>query len=77
MSISMHLDEYMESRGITPDDTVVVDDPCSVFDGRVERSERLEGLASQLPLPASGDSTDVESERRLVEAENSLKKLMD
>lgn len=77
MSISMHLDEYMESRGITPDDTVVVDDPCSVFDGRVERSEGLEGLASQLPLPASGDSTDVESERRLVEAENSLKKLMD
>ncbi|ALA68421.1 hypothetical protein [Corynebacterium lactis] len=77
MSISMHLDEYMESRGITPDDTVVVDDPCSVFDGRVERSEKLDNPASQLPLPVSGDSADEESERRLAAAEDSLKKLMD
>ncbi|MFD5868118.1 hypothetical protein ACFWGD_05805 [Corynebacterium sp. NPDC060344] len=41
MSISMHIDEYMARRGITPDDTVVVDDPCAVFDGAVEKAEGL------------------------------------
>ncbi|MFC3848911.1 hypothetical protein ACFORJ_01840 [Corynebacterium hansenii] len=39
MSISMHIDEYMARRGITPDDTVVVDDPCAVFDGAVEKAD--------------------------------------
>lgn len=37
MSISMHLDEYMARRGITPDDTVIPEDSCQVFDGKVER----------------------------------------
>ena len=41
MSISMHIDEYMARRGITPDDTVVVDDPCAVFDGAVEKAGQL------------------------------------
>lgn len=56
MSISMHLDEYMARRGIVPDDTVVNDDPCAVFDGNVER----DGKSQQ----------EVEkAERRLKEAE--------
>ena len=38
----MHIDEYMARRGITPDDTVVVDDPCAVFDGAVEKADGLE-----------------------------------
>ncbi|HHT32295.1 MAG TPA: hypothetical protein GX015_07085 [Corynebacterium sp.] len=48
MSISMHIDEYMARRGITPDDTVVVDDPCAVFDGAVEKAEGLEGEISRV-----------------------------
>ncbi|MDO5030724.1 MAG: hypothetical protein Q4E11_09135 [Corynebacterium sp.] len=59
MSISMHLDEYMARRGIVPDDTVVSDDPCAVFDGNVVRN----GKSQQ----------DVEeSERRLAEAESAI-----
>lgn len=48
MSISMHIDEYMARRGIVPDDTVVVDDPCAEFDGATETTdprERLEETA--------------------------------
>lgn len=59
MSISMHLDEYMARRGIVPDDTVVNDDPCAIFDDKVERDGR-----SQQDLE--------ESERRLEEAESAI-----
>lgn len=37
VSISMHLDEYMARRGISPDDTVIPEDACQVFDGKVEK----------------------------------------
>ena len=59
MSISMHLDEYMARRCIVPDDTVVNDDPCAIFDGKVERDGK-----SQQDLE--------ESERRLEEAESAI-----
>ena len=59
MSISMHLDEYMARRGIVPDDTVVNDDPCAIFDSKVERDGK-----SQQDLE--------ESERRLEEAESTI-----
>ncbi|WP_297452421.1 hypothetical protein [uncultured Corynebacterium sp.] len=59
MSISMHLDEYMARRGIVPDDTVVNDDPCAIFDGNVERDGK-----SQREVE--------ESERRLEEAESAV-----
>ncbi|EEB62815.1 hypothetical protein [Corynebacterium amycolatum] len=59
MSISMHLDEYMARRGIVPDDTVVNDDPCAIFDGKVEHDGK-----SQQDLE--------ESERRLEEAESAI-----
>lgn len=55
----MHLDEYMARRGIVPDDTVVNDDPCAIFDGKVECDGR-----SQQDLE--------ESERRLEEAESAI-----
>lgn len=42
----MHIDEYLARRGITPDDTVVVDDPCAIFDGAVEMSEGLDGAVA-------------------------------
>lgn len=48
MSISMRIDEYMARRGITPDDTVVVDDPCAVFDGAVEKAEGLDDEISRV-----------------------------
>lgn len=63
MSISMHLDEYMARRGIVPDDTVVNDDPCAIFDGKVERAGK-----SQQDLE--------ESERRLEEAESAILDLL-
>ena len=59
MSISMHLDEYMARRGIVPDDTVVNDDPCAIFDGNVEHDGK-----SQREVE--------ESERRLKEAESAV-----
>ncbi|WP_295627315.1 hypothetical protein [uncultured Corynebacterium sp.] len=59
MSISMHIDEYMARHGITPDDTVVVDDPCAVFDGSVEKADGLEAEISRRAGMAGGDSDDV------------------
>lgn len=52
----MHIDEYMARRGITPDDTVVVDDPCAVFDGAVEKAEGLDDEISRVAgLVGGGD----------------------
>lgn len=56
MSISMHIDEYMARRGITPDDTVVVDDPCAVFDGAVEKAEGLDDEISRVVGLVGGDA---------------------
>lgn len=57
MSISQHIDLWLEERGIEPDDTVVVDDPCAVFDGVTEHDESL--LAEQtdgaLPQRVEGE----------------------
>ncbi len=58
----MHLDEYMARRGIRADDTVVVDNPCAVFDGNVEK-------------PGEGSSAD--AKRRLEDAEAALRGLLD
>lgn len=55
----MHIDEYMARRGITPDDTVVVDDPCAIFDGNVVRDGKSQREAEA-------------SERRLREAETAI-----
>lgn len=43
VSISLYLDEYLARRGITPDDTVVADDPCAVFHGAVEEGGFIVG----------------------------------
>ncbi|WP_027019310.1 hypothetical protein [Corynebacterium sputi] len=57
MSISQHIDIWFEERGIEPDDTVVVDDPCAVFDGSTEHDERLlaERADGSLPRRVEGE----------------------
>ncbi|WP_448851365.1 hypothetical protein [Corynebacterium sp. 335C] len=51
MSISRHLDAWLAERGIRPDDAIVSEDPCAVFDGRVLDSE---GRETSAPAPAGG-----------------------
>ena len=59
MSISMHLDEYMARRGIVPDDTIVNDDPCAVFDGSVIEDPRMdEARDNGEPAPAGTRSVN-------------------
>ena len=53
MSISQHIDIWLEERGIEPDDTVVVDDPCAVFDGATELDEALLAERADGTLPRS------------------------
>lgn len=36
MSISQHIDLWFEENDVEPDDTVVVDNPCAIFDGSTE-----------------------------------------
>ena len=51
MSISRHLDAWLAEHGVRPDDAVVSEDPCAIFDGRVLDSE---GREIHAPAPAGG-----------------------
>ncbi|MEJ6019153.1 hypothetical protein [Corynebacterium sp. H113] len=75
MSISMHIDEYMARRGITPDDTIVNDDPCAIFDGTVVSPDDESVSGESLATEEHAVSKD--SRSRIEEAEAVIRDILE
>lgn len=76
----MHIDEYMARRGITPDDTIVNDDPCAIFDGNVvspdDESVSEDSVASDDPIVSGVPAVSEDTRLRIEKAQAVIRDIL-